>query len=140
MSINKRLISTLKDLKSGIYQRLSSDIELMKQVNDVAEDYEKGSKFPYIVIGSVNATEWSSKTSAGQEVSLTLHTWSDYPGDLEVLSIHPYILNSISNEPINVGDDLIISLARLDSEEVIPNPDKKTRQGILILRFKIMEV
>lgn len=140
MSVRKKLISTIKALKKGVYERLSSDGDLLNRVNEIAEEIDKNVKFPFVVIGSANATEFSSKTSAGQDVSLTLHTWSDYPGDLEVLEIHELILKAISREPINVGDDLEISLARLDSEEVIKNIDNRTRQGILIFRFIIMEV
>src|SRR5690554_1099421 len=90
---------------------------------------------------SRTAIPFDSKQSAGQEVTLTIHTWSDYPGDDEILSvIHPKILNAISRSPIDVGENLGVMLARLDTEETIQEPDGRIRQGIIRLRFRIMEV
>jgi len=139
--IAKKIISTLGAAKAGVFQRLENDSDLMSVVNGVFDAVEKGTKFPYIVLGEMTAIPFDSKQSAGQEVTLTIHTWSDYPGDDEILSvIHPKILRAISHSPIDVGENLGVMLARLDTEETIQEPDGRIRQGIIRLRFRIMEV
>lgn len=138
--MTKRMLSTLKAVKSGVYQRLKNDEGITKAVNGVFDEPHGRPKFPYIIIGHVNGNRYGTKQSAGQEVSQTIHTWSDYRGDLEVLSIHPLIVEAISREPIDIGEGLYIMLSRLETEEVLKNPDNRTRQGILIFNFTVMEV
>lgn len=137
--MTKRMVSTLKAVKSGVYQRLKNDTELMSAINGIFDEPEGKPKFPYIIIGHVNGNPYGTKQSAGQEVSQTIHTWSNYRGDLEVLTIHPLIVEAISKEPIDLGDGLYIMLSRLETEEVLRNPDNKERQGILIFSFTVME-
>ncbi|MGG3737253.1 DUF3168 domain-containing protein [Aeribacillus pallidus] len=139
--MNKKEISTLGMVKSGVYQRLSQDPSLNAVINGVFDNVDEKTPYPYIVLGAMTGSPWGSKTSAGQEVTLTIHTWSDYPGDEEILiKIHPLILEAISREPIDVGSGLSVMLARLEMEETLESPDGMTRQGIIRFRFRIMEV
>ena len=140
MSFVKKLISVTGDLKAGVYERLSQDENLKGVITGVFDEVKGHQPFPYIVLGEITANEWSSKTSAGQEVTLTIHTWSEYRGDEEVLDIHRLILESISKSPLDLGSGLGVMLSRLDSEETTKDLNDKLRHGVMILRFRIMEV
>lgn len=139
--MNKKLVSTLGLVKSAVYKRLSEDPAIQSVVSGVYDHVDKHARFPYIVLGEMTGFPWDSKTSAGQEVTITIHTWSDYPGDEEILlKIHPLIFDAISREPIDVGENFAVMLARLEMEETIESPDGRARQGITRFRFRIMEV
>jgi len=134
-----RIVSTIGKVKEGVYQRLANDSNVLDQVSEVFDEADRLPEFPYIRVGNVTGSDWGTKTSGGQEVSVTIHTWSDYPGDQEVMDIHPYIIHSL-NKGIDLGDLYSVVLSGLESEEVVRNPDSRTRQGILIINFNVMEV
>lgn len=137
--MTKKMVSTIYQVKKGIYQRLANDPALFQKVTDVFSEPGRKPILPYVFVGNAVANSYSTKQTGGQEVTVTIHTWSGFAGDDEVLEIHPLILGALS-EGIDVGDQYYVLLSDLESEQILRNPDRKTRQGILEINFTVMEV
>lgn len=65
-------------LTRALFQRLSSTLPA-----PVYGSVPQGSSSPYIVIGEKTATPARDKDSDGQEITVTLHIWSNAAGDKE---------------------------------------------------------
>lgn len=133
-----RMVSTIYEVKRGVYQRLSNYQPLLELVTEVFSEAGKKPILPYVFVGEVTANSYTTKQTGGQEVTLTIHTWSDFAGDDEVLQIHPVILEAL-NEGIDVGEQYYVMLSDLENEQILRNPDRQTRQGILEVNFTVME-
>ena len=57
-------------VQKAIYQRLSAALSV-----PVYDHIPQGAAFPYVVIGADTAIPWDTKSSAGQEYTLTVHCW-----------------------------------------------------------------
>lgn len=80
-------------LQSAIYSALNGDVVLSGLVvgvyDDVPQPADAGesSQFPYVSIGEAVHTEWDTDTSLGDDITITIHTWSRYAGRKEVKEI-----------------------------------------------------
>jgi hypothetical protein len=98
----------------------------------------EGTPLPYVVIGEDIATDWSTKLQNGQEVTVTLHVWSDYDGMAEVKALASTVLETLTANPLSVtGFDMV--LCRLDLLQFLVDAEGY-RPGVLRLSFKILEM
>ena len=95
---------------------------------------------PYVVMGEVSGRDWSDKFSPGQEVTSTIHVWSDYPGRKECAEIQDAVLRALSSEALHLGPNFRAVYSGLDLSEIIIDIDGVSRHGVLRLRYLIEEV
>lgn len=95
---------------------------------------------PYIVMGEVSGRDWSDKFQPGQEVTSTIHIWSDYPGRKECAEMQDKILQALSREALNLGQNFRAVCSGLDMSEIIIDIDGVSRHGVLRIRYLIEEV
>lgn len=124
--------SPLWPLQVAIKQRLGS--VLTCSVYDKVPD---GAAMPYVTLGEDTAVDWSTKLEAGQEVTHTLHVWSDYNGMKEAKQIMDTIIQALTSTPLQV-EGFFVVMARLDMVETMRDPGG-SRHGIVRFRFKIQE-
>lgn len=125
------MISPSLALQKAIYDRLSSVVKVYDSVPE-------GAKLPYVVIGEDIATDWGTKLKDGQNVSVTLHIWSDYNGMAEAKEMASTVLEALTSEPLEVqGFDFV--LCRLELLQFMVDPEGY-RHGVVRLSCKILEV
>jgi hypothetical protein len=95
---------------------------------------------PYIVMGEVSGRDWSDKFAAGQEVTSTLHIWSDYPGRKECAEMQDAILRALSGDALSLGQEFRAVYSGLDMTQILIDLDGVTRHGVLRIRYLIEEV
>jgi len=118
-------------LQKAIYERLNG-------VVPVYDTVPEGTPLPYVVIGEDMATDWSTKLQNGQEVTVTLHAWSDYDGMAEVKALASTVLETLTATPLSVtGFDMV--LCRLDLLQFMVDPEGY-KHGVLRLSFKMLEM
>ena len=128
--------SPLLSLQRAIYDRLKAKLNI-----PVYDQVPEGAKFPYVTLGETTALDWSTKLEAGQEITHTLHIWSQYPGMKEVLELVDEVIQAFTAAPLDLKTDGFQSVVHsLDMNEVLRDPDGITRHGILRFRFKIQEI
>jgi hypothetical protein len=125
--------SPLFELQKAIFGRLAV---VSCPVHDAVP---QGSMFPYVTLGEDTAIDWSSKTTNGQETTVTLHVWSRYNGYAEAKQIGGEVIELMTVSPL-IMTGFEADSARLDMQEYIVDSDGITRHGILKFRLFIAEV
>lgn len=130
--------TSLFSLQKGLYSRLSNDTNIKGKVTGVFDAIPDDQPYPYIALGEDTVNEWSTKLEFGEEVTHTLHVWSQYSGKKEAKEIMNLVLQSLT-QPLSIDDGFFVEFSKLDYMEVIDDPDGITRHGIIRLRFKISQ-
>ncbi len=123
------------EIQGAIYQRLIDYTPLASRVTAVYDDVPEDKEFPYIVIGDDTAVPFDTDTSLGTEATITIHTWSRYPGKREVKEIQGALYDALVRYPLEVADAVTLDLMP-DYEESSLDPDMETRHGIS--RFRLL--
>lgn len=129
--------SSLGDFQAALYDRLSNDAALTAKVTGVFDHVPEGQAYPYVAIGQDTATPEDTFTSVGQQVTTTIHSWSQYKGYKEVKEVHSLILTAMT-APLAVNGWTCMFLM-VDMDHVIPDPDGITRHGVLRLRYVLTQ-
>jgi hypothetical protein len=124
--------SPLFELQKAIFGRLAT---ISCPVHDAVP---QSSSFPYVTIGEDTATDWSSKTTNGQETTVTLHVWSRYNGYAEAKQIGGEVIELMTVTPL-VMTGFKADTAKLDMQEYFVDSDGVTRHGIIRFRLFISE-
>ena len=123
--------SPLLGLQKGLYTLLSAH---MTVYDAVPQDTD----FPYVTVGEATAIEWCTKTSNGTEATVTVHTWSRYPGRKECLTLMDTVLQKITETPVTFAGFAVVTV-EMELMEIIEEPDGITRHGVQKFRFRIEE-
>jgi hypothetical protein len=154
--------SALWDLQQALYQTLISDSELTKELTggifdsflpvgenqimadddliqlDAAIELTDENRTPYLVLGDDTVADYSSKTFHGEEITHTMHIWSDYGGKMEVKRLLDLTLRALTKEPITINEEFVIDDFKRDFMEVLP--EGELFHGILRIRCKIKQL
>lgn len=129
--------SPLFSLQHAIYDRLVTKISDAAVYDFVPETQT----FPYIAIGEDTAIPWNSKTAAGQEVTHTLHLFSQAPGSQEIKDLIDHAIAALTESPLDLSiSGFNVAVHSLDFNETLKEGDGVTRHAVLRFRFKIHEV
>ncbi len=128
--------SPLLSLQKAVYDRLKA-----KLTTPVYDNVPDNAKIPYITIGETTALNWSTKIEAGQEITHTLHIFSQYPGMKEILELTDQVIQALTHAPLDLKSDGFQSIVHsLDMNETFRDPDAVTRHGVLRFRFKVQDI
>jgi hypothetical protein len=93
-------MNELWQLQKNIYKKLSSDYELASIITGVYNHLPQQTKFPYVHIGKIYASNYGSKTTKAMNVIIDINIYSRAQGNkevLEVMSIVERILTASDN-------------------------------------------
>lgn len=128
--------SPLLPLQKAIYNRLKE--KLTVPIYDAVPD---GAVFPYVTIGEDTAVDWSTKLTTGQEVTHTLHIWSQYNGMTEIKGLIDQVIQALTISALDMSADKFSAIVHsLDFNETFRDPDGITRHSVLRFRFKIQDI
>lgn len=130
--------TSLFPLQDALFKRLSNDVAINSKVKGVFEHVPKDQAYPYIALGEDTVSDWSTKLEFGEEITHTLHIFSQYKGKKEVKEIMNLILQSLT-EPLSLDSGFFVEFSRLDFMEVFIDPDGATKHGVIRFRFKISQ-
>jgi hypothetical protein len=122
------------DWQQALYQRLSTDEVLSRLARGVYDDVPTPPRWPYVAIGEYTAAPDDSHTSTGLEATLTLHIWSRYRGNREVLAILERLRERLHNSRWEAVDATQVVGSRVEFVEILRDPDGETRHGVVRIR------
>lgn len=129
--------SPLFSLQAALYERFTSKISDAAVYDFVPED----ATFPYIGLGEDTAIDWSTKTEAGQEVTHTVHFYSQAPGPQEIKDLIDRGIAALTSAPLDLSAaGFHVAVHSLDFNQTVKEPDGITRHAVLRFRFKIQEI
>lgn len=126
--------TSLWELQQSLFARLSGDERLSSKVTGVYDYVDENTPYPYVTIGDPVVVPFSTKTSKGEETTVTIHCFSDYKGKKEAYEILTLILQSISRELLTVNG---FTLFRMELERMTVFPDINNEVYHGIVTFKI---
>lgn len=94
--------------------------------------------YPYVALGGETSIEFDTDDTNGFEKTLTLHTWSQYAGNLEVMTIMKGIYDALHGQEIYVSGWNVVSCLQAYSD-VMTESDGLTRHGVQRFRILIHE-
>ncbi|WP_342045985.1 DUF3168 domain-containing protein [Bacillus sp. OTU530] len=130
--------TALFSLQKALYQRLKEDVELQLRVKGVYDYVPENALFPYVRLGEDTVIPDETKTFYGEEITHTLHIWSQYKGKKEVKEIMDIVLQSLQ-DPLSLEGGFSVSFTRPDYMDVIDEASGTIQHGVIRMRFKIKE-
>lgn len=115
-------------LQQAVFSALSGDATLSAMVSGVFDHVPEGQAFPYVTIGESSAADFSTKTEAGQEHTMTIHAWSRERGRKETKQILARIYDLLHDQALSVAGFTNV-LTRYVSAETVLEEDGLTHHG-----------
>lgn len=100
------------EVQKAIYQRLSSDPVLSTMANGVWDEIPEGVNFPYVQLGDDTVNPYDTKTSYGEDMTVTIHVWSQGPGKTQAKTIMNVILQALTSAPLVIAGFDIVGVER----------------------------
>ena len=133
-------------VQSALYEQLNSSNSLTSLVNGRIYDHVpqkslkcgewKDTDFPFITIGEATHAEWSVYEKTGNEVLITIHTWSRKSGRKEVKTIQDQIFTALDRAELSYPDVFFVT-CDFQSSETDLDPDGETYHGVSTYRILI---
>lgn len=124
-------------LQTAVYSALTSDASLMNLVTAIYDDVPQGdAELPYVTIGDAQHNEWDTDTELGRQVTLTLHSWSQYAGRKEIKNIQGAIYDVLHRGSLSITGYTLV-LCDFVSSETFLDSDGQTRHGVQVFNVLI---
>ena len=121
-------------LQAAIVAALLADDDLAALVGDRIHDAPpRDAAFPYVSLGLMRATDWSTATEDGAEHEVTVHVWSRERGKRACHAIMAAIRGVLHDAPLTLDGHALVNLRCVDGE-VRREADGITWRGALNFR------
>lgn len=127
-------------VQKAVYTRLSGSVVLQSADGaiPVYDDVPQDQAYPYIMIGDVTGSQWDTKTTPGDQVTVTIHALSQYRGMSEVKRMLDEIVQDLTSATLDLSADTFAAIvSRVDHYETFLEGDGRTRHGILRFRLTV---
>lgn len=121
------------EILADLYACLNGNLATGSVYDEAPQD----SSFPYVLIGEMQTTRHGSKTTDGQDVTVTFHVWSAYKGDKQVHQMMDDVVQLITAYTWSLtGFDVLQTRHEFDTViEDRSDADRPLRHGILRVRL-----
>lgn len=130
--------TALWEVQKSVYSCLIGNAELMGLITGVFDEVKEGAALPYVTIGDDTANPYDSKTTNGEEITITLHCWSLGPGKKEAKLIMNAVLQAITGTQYSIDPSFKIEGVRREMLEVME--DGPGYHGVCRFRFYIKQI
>ncbi|MDX1807681.1 MAG: DUF3168 domain-containing protein [Paenisporosarcina sp.] len=123
------------ELQRALYERLSSDQNLLAMVTGVFDAVDEDQPFPYVTIGEPSMLPFTTKQKFGEELAIVIHVWSVYDGKKESIDILNLCLASLA---VRLSlDGFIVRKVEVDEIRVFDDTDPRIKHGVLRMKYTI---
>ena len=129
--------TALEPLQRAIVERLENDQILNTVITAVYDEIEQGAKLPYVQVGDDTVNPYDTKTSYGEDATITLHCYAPGPGKIKAKQIMGMVLEAITAAPLQLDGGFTVDGIRREFLEVYP--DGKAYHGICRFRVYIKQ-
>lgn len=102
-------------LQAALYQALTGNSTLMSQITGVYDRPPQGTTYPYVTIGGMTGSDWSTKTTTGMEYTITLHVWSRAGGRKEAAQIMESLHTILHQANLTVSGQTLVMIRFIES-------------------------
>lgn len=123
-------------LQQTLYATLTAHAPLMALVSGVYDQPSPAAVRPYVTIGDLFASDWSSGSFTGAEVRQTLDVWTAATGQQTARQILSVLVETLATLPGQTAGDRIVS-ARVTGWRLLADPEGDALHGILDVRLRL---
>ena len=121
-------------LQEAIYDALVADVTLGALIEGGFDNVEQGQAFPYVTIGEMVSTDFSTDDSDGVEVVVVVHAWSRQNGARkEAKQISQAVFDVLNRNKLTVSGFHTVDI-QYNSEQTEIDPDGLTTHGMIDFR------
>lgn len=133
--------SPLLPLQKAVLDRLRLDVEVPGTAK-VFNYVPANTAFDYVVLGEDTGGDWSTKSGAGSEGTVTVFCETQARGETRAKQLMDAVIQALTRDPpLNLSaDNFNLFLFRPDLYEVQVGPDDYTRTAIVRFRYKIQDL
>ena len=116
-------------LRKGLYDLLVADGALAARLGGarVYDEAPRNTPFPYVAMGDVRSSDWSTSTDVGAEHFVTIDVWTLHHGVKEALEIGALVTAAIEPGAISLTGQRLISIATRNVETRRENSGRHAR-------------
>lgn len=124
-------------LQEAIYTRLSGDSSLTSSLGAaVYDDVPDSAPFPYVVIGAVTEAPNDTMGTTGRDLTVTVHSWSQYQGMKQVKQIQNRV-DQLLDRWLPTVTGWATTHMQQEFFETFEDPDGDTKHGVARYRIHI---
>ena len=123
-------------LQQALYTTLTGDTTLMALIDAVHDQVPEEAAYPYVSLGDDTAVDWGTKSTQGQEVTITLHGWSRARGRREVKQIMARVYTLLHEQTLTIAGFTNV-LTRFEFSDTFRDPDGLTQHGVQRYRMLV---
>lgn len=101
----------------------------------VLDHVPQGTAMPYVVVGEMSMIPFDTCSTTGDELMVTIHTWSSYRGRKETRDLQATIYGALHRSSLDGLAGLID--CEIDMAQDFLDPDGLTRHGVQRVRIQI---
>lgn len=125
-------------LQQAIYTALNSDNTLTDTLGaTIVDDVPHGTSYPFVTIGDVRSSDYSTVDLIGGDLVVELHSWSQYKGSKEVKQMMDRLHDLLHDSNLGVTGFNLVNL-RFEFSDIVRDPDGVTRHGVMRFRAIIL--
>ena len=124
--------TSMSTLQKLIYERLKS-IKTVITYDKVPKE----AKMPFIVLGDAESFPWGTKLQKGEEINFDIHVFSEYPSRKEVLDVVDLVLEALSKEEFDLGDNYELVLHSTVGWDI--RREDKIYHALIPAKFRVLE-
>jgi hypothetical protein len=130
--------TALWPLQKAVYSCLSNNAELMELITGVFDEVPEGTALPYVTIGDDTVNGMDSKTGYGEDITLTMHVWTNGPGKTQNKAIMDAVLMALTSGELTMDQGFNLEGCKREFLNVIP--DNGGYHGVCRFRFYITQI
>lgn len=107
-----------QELLQAIFKGLLSDVQLLTELGgpSVCDRVPERIKPPYIVMGRIGNSDWSTATEDGCSHSITLHVWTTPQSRVQNFTLQDHVERILTTQLQPLSDEHLVNMRRQFSE------------------------
>jgi hypothetical protein len=122
-------------LRAAVHDALIADASLNALLGGpkIYDQPPRAAAFPYVTLGEMRISDFSTGSEPGQEHQLTLHAWSRQGGHKEAHLIAGTLLQALDDAPLSLADHRLVNF-RFAVADVRREGDGRTYHAVIRFR------
>jgi hypothetical protein len=122
-------------LRAAVHDALAADAALIALLGGpkIYDEPPRGATFPYITLGEMRISDYSTGSEPSVEHQLTLHAWSRQGGHNEAHVIASALLTALDEAPLALADNHLVNF-RFAVADVRREADGRTYHALVRFR------
>ena len=131
-------MDSMWEFQKAVYAQLTGDSTLMAMVTGVYDYVQEETAYPYITIGNITGSEWTTLATSGVQVALTVEVFTRDRGRKTAADIIQRVHELLHDANLAVTGKTLVNLY-FDSSDITLGRDGLSYQGNAVFKASIQD-